>query len=48
MDVNFIMELGQEGRNVGGNGFGSVTCEYLLSFPPSLPFLSNIVHMLNM
>jgi hypothetical protein len=35
MDIHFIMELGQEGQNIGGNGFGSVTCEYL-PFLPSL------------
>jgi hypothetical protein len=38
MDVHFIMELGQEGKNVGGNGFGSVTCEYLPFLPSSFLF----------
>jgi hypothetical protein len=31
MDIHFIMELGQEGQSVGGNGFGSVTCEFPFS-----------------
>jgi hypothetical protein len=49
MDVHFIMELGQEGKSVGGNGFGSVTCEYLPFLPSSfLPFLLLSVHVLTM
>jgi len=35
MDVHFIMELGEEGQSVGGNGFGSVTCAYLPFLPHS-------------
>jgi hypothetical protein len=47
MDVHFIMELGREGQNVGGNGFGSVTCEYLPFLPSSLlPFLLLSMHVL--
>lgn len=26
MDQHFIMELGEEGKSCGGNGYGSVTC----------------------
>jgi hypothetical protein len=49
MDVHFIMELGREGQNVGGNGFGSVTCTYLPSLPfPFLLFLLLSVHVLIM
>lgn len=46
MDVHFIMELGQEGQSVGGNGFGSVTCAYLPFLPPAFPILPNTAHML--
>jgi hypothetical protein len=38
MDIHFIMELGVEGQNIGGNGFGSVTCE-------SLPFLPSFLSL---
>jgi hypothetical protein len=40
MDLHFIMELGEPGNSsVGGNGFGSVTCEFL----PPLLFASYVV-----
>jgi len=43
MDVHFIMEFGQEGKSVGGNGFGSVTCEYLPFLPSSFSSLPSTI-----